>query len=126
MGRLTLITIDIWKGKLKDWNEWESTFNTLFHSTFQHLPYPKLKNRKLFPSLANKYKNSSRQKKEKWGDEIKKKKTIGFDLGFILILWCGFDQNHNILLQQHWPQGLQIGLPSWYVSSFCLEVKSGL
>jgi len=43
---------------------------------------------------------------------MKKKKPIGFDLGIILILWCGLDQNHNILSPQHWPQGLQIGLPS--------------
>jgi hypothetical protein len=51
----------------------------------------------------------------------RKKKTIGF----ILILWCGFDQNHNILLQQHWPQELQIGLPSWYVSFFTLRPSQG-
>jgi hypothetical protein len=42
----------------------------------------------------------------------KEGKNIGFGLGFILILHCGFDQNNNILLHQHWPLGLQIG-PSW-------------
>jgi hypothetical protein len=38
--------------------------------------------------------------------------NIRFDLGFTSILQCGFHQNNNILLQQHWPQRLQIGLPS--------------
>jgi hypothetical protein len=45
--------------------------------------------------------------------EMKNKlKNRGFGLRFILITQSGFHQNNNILLQEHWPQGLQIGLPS--------------
>ncbi len=36
-----------------------------------------------------------------------KREDIRFGLRFTLILQCGFHQNNNILLQQHWPQGLQ-------------------
>jgi len=36
--------------------------------------------------------------------------NIGFGLGLILILKCGFIKTF-FFLQQHWPQGLQIGLP---------------
>jgi hypothetical protein len=39
-------------------------------------------------------------------------KNRRFGLGFTLITQSGFHQNNNILLQHHWPQGLQIGLPS--------------
>ncbi len=39
-------------------------------------------------------------------------KNRGFGLGFTLITQNGFHQNNDILLQQHWSQGLQIGLPS--------------
>jgi hypothetical protein len=41
-----------------------------------------------------------------------KLKNRGFGLRFTLITQSGFHQNNNILLQQHSPQGLQIGLPS--------------
>jgi hypothetical protein len=37
-----------------------------------------------------------------------------------VILKCAFNQNNNILSQQHWPLGLQIGLPSWYVFFYVL------
>ncbi len=37
---------------------------------------------------------------------------MGFGLEFSLILWCGFYQFLKFLLLEHWPLGLQIGLPS--------------
>jgi hypothetical protein len=47
-------------------------------------------------------------KKHKMENNKKKR----FIVGLVLIQWCGFHQNNNVLLQQHWLQGLQIGLPS--------------
>jgi hypothetical protein len=49
-------------------------------------------------------------KRERKYDE--QRKEIRFGSRFPVILWCEFHENNNIILQQHWPQGLQIGLKS--------------
>jgi hypothetical protein len=68
----------------------------------------KKKKKKKTPSIIHKKALKLNKKIEKW----KEGKNIGFGLRFSLILHCGFHQNNNILLHQHWPLGLQIGLPS--------------
>jgi hypothetical protein len=66
------------------------------------------------PSIVHKQAQNFNKKKIKWKKWNEKEvDETRFDLGFILILQSGFHQNNNILLQPHWLQGLQIGLPSW-------------
>jgi hypothetical protein len=38
----------------------------------------------------------------------KEKENIRFGLRFISIFHCGFHQNNNILLEQHWFQGCKL------------------
>ncbi len=49
---------------------------------------------KLLSSFTNKHKNSTKREQnvDRWNEKE------GEDIGFDLILWCGFYQNNNILL----------------------------
>jgi hypothetical protein len=68
-----------------------------------HDHIPRRKNKKSFHHSQTSTKAHQEEKNEKVKD-------IGFGLGSILILQCGFHQNNNTQLQ--YPKGLQIGLPT--------------
>jgi hypothetical protein len=59
--------------------------------------YLKNKKKNPSPSFTNKHINLTRGAKNE-----KEEENIRFSLGFILIFHCGFHQNNNIGLQQHW------------------------
>jgi len=61
------------------------------------------------PSIIHKL----NKKRGKWREMTWRKRRCRVWFRFTYNLQCEFYQNNNILLQQHWPQGLQIGLPSW-------------
>jgi hypothetical protein len=89
------------------WNDWESIFDTPFSCNISTLSYLKFKKKNSQTSVET----QQEQKIKTWN--FFKNENTRFSLGFILILRYRFHQNNYFLLQQHWFQGLQIGLPSW-------------
>jgi hypothetical protein len=87
----------------------------LFHATLQHLWHPLLKfKKKLPPSFSNNHTSSTKRKQS---EDMKLKVRTRYRgwLGFTLTAQSEFRvKNNNILLLQHWPQGLQIGLDPPY------------
>jgi hypothetical protein len=79
-------------------------------------------NRKIRNSIHHSQTSTKAQQEER----KMKREDIRFGLRITLILQCGFHQNNNILLQQHWPRGLQFILQVYnYFIFFVLRPKQG-
>ncbi len=108
MGISALVTLGIWRGKLKSWNEWGLTFHTLLSWNTPTISISKYKTWKPPSSFINKHKSSTR--KEQNGDRWNREEgeDIKFGLGFSLIYDMYFIKTIIIYCYIISPKGCQL------------------
>lgn len=77
-----------------------------------HTPSRKNKSPSIIHKQAQKL-NKREKNEKKWNEKEKKKKHREFDLGFILILQCGFHQNNHIYSSNIGPKLIGILFHLW-------------